>query len=331
VTAARFRRGHAARADGRRAEWLAAWLLRLKGYRIVTRNLRTPVGELDLVARRGRTLAVVEVKRRAGADPGHAIDAASRTRIARATDWLLARRPDLANLDRRYDAVLCQPRRWPRHLPNAWGLCLALVLALGATTGCTPVGLLAGVGATAGVGGVRDGGLAGSVEDLDIQARLNGGWLAADATMFNQLGSMVHGRRVLVVGRLDDEEARDRALEIARATEGVTEVIDEIQVRSRGRFVDYAQDIRIATSLRTRLTLDERVKAVNIAVDAVGGVVYLFGVARSEAERERVIGHARDLRHARRVVDHLRVPGPTEPAEEPAPVQRPVPVESRPL
>jgi hypothetical protein len=55
---------------GRRAEWLAAWWLRLKGYRILARDLRTPVGEIDLIARRGRVLALVEVKARPSLEPG---------------------------------------------------------------------------------------------------------------------------------------------------------------------------------------------------------------------------------------------------------------------
>ena len=49
---------------GRRAEWMAAWWLRLKGYRILARDFRVAVGEIDLIARRGRTLALVEVKAR---------------------------------------------------------------------------------------------------------------------------------------------------------------------------------------------------------------------------------------------------------------------------
>jgi putative endonuclease len=56
-----------AERGGRRAESLAAWWLRLKGWRILARRVRTPVGEIDLVARRGRTIAFVEVKARATA------------------------------------------------------------------------------------------------------------------------------------------------------------------------------------------------------------------------------------------------------------------------
>jgi len=100
---------------------LAAWWLRLKGYRIVARRLRTPAGEIDLLVRRGRVLVAVEVKRRAA--PALAADAiapAQRARIARALAHVAARRPGLAGLDLRCDAILLAPGAWPRHLVDAW-------------------------------------------------------------------------------------------------------------------------------------------------------------------------------------------------------------------
>ena len=106
---------------GRKAETLAAWWLRLKGYRILARGLRLPVGEIDLVARRGGCLAFVEVKRRATlAAALEAVTPHQRRRILRAAETWLAGRPDLAGLDVRFDALLLVPGRRPRHLPDAW-------------------------------------------------------------------------------------------------------------------------------------------------------------------------------------------------------------------
>lgn len=106
---------------GRRGEWLAAWWLRLWGWGIVARNLRTPMGEIDLVARRGGVLAVIEVKARPNLDrAAAAISPRQQERLVRAAGWLIAGRPDLAGLALRFDAVLIRPWRWPRHLPDAW-------------------------------------------------------------------------------------------------------------------------------------------------------------------------------------------------------------------
>jgi len=114
VTRKRAERG------GRRAESLAAWWLRLKGWTILARRVRTPVGEVDLVARRGRTLAFVEVKARASAaEAAVALDDYRLRRVAAAAE-ALAHRYARTGDDVRIDAMLIVPRRLPRHLPNVW-------------------------------------------------------------------------------------------------------------------------------------------------------------------------------------------------------------------
>ncbi|MBI1775071.1 MAG: YraN family protein [Proteobacteria bacterium] len=106
---------------GKRAEAWCAWMLRLRGYAIVARGLKTPVGELDLIARRGGLLAVVEVKARETFEAaGEAVSSHQRRRIERATEWLLAARPELARLDLRFDVMLVRPWRCPRRLIGAW-------------------------------------------------------------------------------------------------------------------------------------------------------------------------------------------------------------------
>ncbi len=106
---------------GRRAEALCVLALRIKGYRILARDIRTPVGEIDIVARRGRTLAVVEVKARAdAAQAAEALTARQRARIARAAAAFVGHRPALAGLDLRFDVMLVLPWRAPHHIMDAW-------------------------------------------------------------------------------------------------------------------------------------------------------------------------------------------------------------------
>ena len=107
-------------ARGRVAEGIAAWALRLKGYRILAARYRTPLGEIDLVARRGDVVAFVEVKARASVEAGlEAVDAGAWRRIEAAADLYLARHPEFAGLTLRFDLVAVSPRRWPRHVENA--------------------------------------------------------------------------------------------------------------------------------------------------------------------------------------------------------------------
>jgi len=106
-------------AKGRRGETLAAWYLRMKGWRIVARRVKTPRGEVDLIARRGRTLAFIEVKWRSSADQlDHAVDPYRLRRVAAAAEVLAARHARAGDT-LRIDVLLLAPGRFPRHMANA--------------------------------------------------------------------------------------------------------------------------------------------------------------------------------------------------------------------
>lgn len=110
----------AAEKRGRGAETLACWYLRLKGWRILARRARVSGGEVDIVARRGRTVAFVEVKARSSDDAAaFALDQWRLRRVAVAAERLAPRyvRP---GDDLRVDALFVVRRRWPRHLINVW-------------------------------------------------------------------------------------------------------------------------------------------------------------------------------------------------------------------
>lgn len=121
AAAARVRRGGAARRSGRRAEaWAALWLM-LKGYRILGFRLRTRLGEIDLLALKGRVLAVVEVKSRTTlAAALEAVGPEQRERLRRAGESVLRSRPGLRGAAVRLDLVALAPGRWPRHRADAW-------------------------------------------------------------------------------------------------------------------------------------------------------------------------------------------------------------------
>lgn len=105
---------------GQRAERLAVLWLALKGYRILARRFHVVGGELDIVARRGDTLAIVEVKARTTIALAHAaVTATKRRRIERATAVWLSQNPWAAALNLRGDLVLIIPWRRPRHITAA--------------------------------------------------------------------------------------------------------------------------------------------------------------------------------------------------------------------
>jgi len=109
---------HKREANGRRGEWIAAWYLRLKGWRVLARRVKTPRGEIDLVARRGRMVVFVEVKwREKAADLDLAIDERRLSRVAAAAETLVSRFARSGE-DLRIDVLLLAPWRFPRHIAN---------------------------------------------------------------------------------------------------------------------------------------------------------------------------------------------------------------------
>jgi len=114
-------RGTAAYETGLRAETFATLWLMAKGYRVIARRQKTKAGEIDLIVRRGRILAFVEVKARGDVESAAlSLHSAQRERLIRAASLFVAARPRLQALDMRFDLMLVAPRRWPRHIMDAW-------------------------------------------------------------------------------------------------------------------------------------------------------------------------------------------------------------------
>ena len=109
-----YRRGHV-------AEYLAALFLLLKGYRIAARRFKTPVGEVDVIARKADLVIFVEVKARASHQAAlDSITLTAQRRIEAAANWWLSQQQDGGRLSWRFDVVTVVPRRWPRHHEDVW-------------------------------------------------------------------------------------------------------------------------------------------------------------------------------------------------------------------
>jgi putative endonuclease len=108
-------------AWGRLAETVAAASLRLRGYQVIARRFRTPLGEIDLIVRRGQLLAFVEVKARADRDQAlAALGLRQRERMERSAQLFLANHPRYRDHDLRFDVIAIRPWRLPYHLEDAW-------------------------------------------------------------------------------------------------------------------------------------------------------------------------------------------------------------------
>lgn len=103
------------------AETRAAWAMRLTGWRILKTRYKTKAGEIDLIAKRGKVVAFVEVKaRRSRAAAMEAVTPASQRRIINAAKIFIAEHPKAAFFTLRFDVVIVRPWRWPERIANAF-------------------------------------------------------------------------------------------------------------------------------------------------------------------------------------------------------------------
>jgi len=104
---------------GQWSEKIAAIYLRFKGYKVLKHRFKTPVGEIDLLVRRGKTLVAVEVKNRPTLEEASlALSTFQQRRIERALLYYLTGKS--SPLDLRFDVVLISPWKWPYHIQGAW-------------------------------------------------------------------------------------------------------------------------------------------------------------------------------------------------------------------
>jgi putative endonuclease len=106
---------------GHRGETLAAVALRLKGWRILAKRYRTPLGEIDLIARRGDLVVMIEVKaRKTLIEAMDSVTPSAQKRIMGSADLWLSRQKDAAKLSIRFDIIAVLPWRWPIHVERAF-------------------------------------------------------------------------------------------------------------------------------------------------------------------------------------------------------------------
>ena len=183
----------------------------------------------------------------------------------------------------------------------------ATLLLPGLLSGCAVPVLLAGAGTAGAVAVAEERSVDNVVDDAGIKLAINKRWLEADTTIFTNLNTRVTEGRVLITGIVAEPQQRLEAVRIAWQVDGVREVINEIEVDEPQGFSGYARDTTISAQVETRLLFDTSIQSINYSVVTENRVVYLMGIAQDDAERARVIDHARQIPYVRRVVDYTRL------------------------
>ena len=186
----------------------------------------------------------------------------------------------------------------------ARSIVMAAALALG---GCA--GVAVGAGATTGVAALQERGLEVAARDTRLEAKVIAEWLTYNDKLVVKISVEVYEGRALLTGSVDGDAMRADAVRLTWKVAGIKDVLNEIQVVAGSGLIDLARDTWITTQLKSKLTFDEGVLAINYAIETVNGVVYLIGIAQNQAELDRVVGHARDIEYVRNVISHVRVKG----------------------
>jgi len=195
-----------------------------------------------------------------------------------------------------------RPAAAKRRLSALWCLA-ALIVPLG---GCGPSTVI-GAGALAGNAAMQERGFVKTVEDTAIEAKISASLLSYSAELFIDVSAEVYEGRALLTGKVEQTKDRIEAVRIAWNVSGVTEVINEIQVKNTSDLLDAARDHWVTAELSAKITIDNRIKGVNYSIDTVNGTVYIMGIAQSQAELDRVRNHARQLEYVRRVISYVRI------------------------
>ena len=200
-------------------------------------------------------------------------------------------------------------------------IALALLGTL-SLTGCIP--LVVG-GAAVGAGGAgyvagQERGVGGLVSDRTLKSRVENKWYEANKEMARGLTANVENGKVVITGTVKDPEWKVDAVRLAWQVDGVNEVHSEAAVRNETTFSEDARDTWITTRLRTELITDTKIRSLNYSIETVNGTVYLMGTARTQAELDRAIDHARNLSGVREVVNYVEIrPGEVRNATAVAP------------
>lgn len=177
---------------------------------------------------------------------------------------------------------------------------LALSLA-----SCSTPAMLASGGATAGVAVAQERGPGAAIDDNAIAAGINQRWLSYDWRIFRDVSTSISEGRVMLTGEVARQEDKDMAAKLVWEVADVRQVYNEIEVTNDGGAIDYVRDTWISTQLKTDITFDAKIRAINYDIVTVDGIVFLLGIAQDQDEIDRITQYARNVHYVRGVVSHV--------------------------
>ncbi|MFK8040032.1 MAG: BON domain-containing protein [Rickettsiaceae bacterium] len=183
--------------------------------------------------------------------------------------------------------------------------CFALLMLL---TGCIPAVITAATVSTAKFS--QDQTTGQILDDNIIATKIKAAFIKRGfKKLYSKITVSVNSGRVLYIGLVSSQQDVLDAIEIAWNIRGVSEVIDELQIKSEERDIDIAQytrDAMITSQIRTRI-MTNKIKSINYNIITKDDVVYIFGLAQNEEEVKKVAEIASKIRKVKSVVSHVKI------------------------
>ena len=172
--------------------------------------------------------------------------------------------------------------------------------------GCSPAGTVLGAGARTGRALAEDRPVEEIWGDSLLKVTINKKLLETSfSETFWSLNTTIFEGRVLITGNVKNTTLRDQVSQMVWGVKGVREVLNEIEIQETNNVTQIARDKFIQTSLQARMLGDKIVSDINYKMIAHNNVLYIIGVAQSQAELEKVVAHARAIRYVKRFVNYI--------------------------
>ena len=172
--------------------------------------------------------------------------------------------------------------------------------------GCSPTGTVLGAGARTGLALAEDRPVEEIWGDTLLKVTINKKLLETSfSETFWSLNTTIFEGRVLITGNVKNTTLRDQVSQMVWGVKGVREVLNEIEIQETNNVTQIARDKFIQASLQARMLGDKIVSDINYKMIAHNNVLYIIGVAQSQAELEKVVAHARAIRYVKRFVNYI--------------------------
>ena len=173
--------------------------------------------------------------------------------------------------------------------------------------GCSPAGVLASSGATTMVVAEGDKSLGAAVDDATIKFNIARKLLISENNLFVNIDASVVEGMVLLTGIVKNQESRIEAVKSVWEVDGVTEVINEIEIGDKTSIKEYANDVWITTQIKALAVKDIGLRSISYNIETIRGKVFLAGITSRPSQLETLINIVKSVKGVKEVVNYVIV------------------------